>query len=82
MIDNPFGKTSQWIIPTQKKEEPKKPIIVPIDTKVPESLVPIPEEPIKEEIKKEPSYSEKVLAEHNGLESNIPINHEYWKKRP
>jgi hypothetical protein len=27
-------------------------------------------------------FAAKTLAEHNGLESNIPINHPYWKLRP
>lgn len=88
MIDNPFGKSpspanfkiTMGHMPSEPpnlelkhKKEPKEPIIVPLDTPVPESLVPI---------EREMSYSEKILAEHNGLESNIPINHDYWKLRP
>ncbi len=30
---------------------------------------------------KEPEYI-KALREYGGLESNIPINHPYWKMRP
>lgn len=38
----------------------------------------------KEEIKtpkREPSPREKILREHGMLESNIPVNHPYWKMK-
>ena len=37
-------------------------------------------EPI--EVKKEESEHAKILREHGGQESNIPINHHYWRIRP
>lgn len=55
--------------------EPKEPIVVPLDDpNVPESLVPIP---VIEELE-----YQKILREHGGLESNIPIKHRYWQIRP
>ena len=27
-------------------------------------------------------YADRILKEHGGLESHIPINHPYWKIRP
>ena len=68
MIDNPFGTKKLF----GKTTEVKEPVVVPLDTKVPESLVPIPEE----------SEHAKILREHGYLESNIPIRHHYWKIRP
>lgn len=35
-----------------------------------------------EDIKDKFDYANKVLEEHGGLESHIPINHPYWKLRP
>lgn len=34
-----------------------------------------------DEIKKNFDHK-RVLTEHGGLESNIPINHPYWRYRP
>lgn len=59
--------------PIKKSIEPKEPIVVPLDDpNVPVSLVPIPEEP----------PHSKILREYDGLESNIPIHHYYWRIRP
>ena len=35
-----------------------------------------------EDMKERFDYSNKILKEHGGLESHIPLNHPYWKIRP
>lgn len=35
-----------------------------------------------EDMKDRFEFAAKVLKDHNGLESSIPINHPYWKLRP
>ena len=35
-----------------------------------------------EDTKEKFDYAAKTLADYNGLESNIPINHPYWRIRP
>lgn len=88
MIDNPFGGKPSF--PSiQKKEELKEVKALnesvqhpkTVDEQIQPVVAAFPAHDVKI-VDKEPSYSEKILAEHNGLESNIPINHEYWKKRP
>lgn len=44
-----------------------------------------PKEEIKVEVKakeaREPLYAT-ILKDYGGLESNIPVNHQYWQIRP
>lgn len=35
-----------------------------------------------EDMKERFDYAAKILKEHDGLESNISVNHPYWKIRP
>jgi len=84
MVDNPFESRtgSGWVTSPNPPETLEK-----VDTKseTPAEL-PEPEEPVvvekvltKEEIK-QAAYEKAVLIlkENGGLESNVPINSEYW----
>lgn len=57
--------------PEKKEESVVAPVTVPV----------LEPEPNVEEMKEELEYA-KILRAHGGLESNIPINHKYWKIRP
>jgi hypothetical protein len=91
MIENPFGKTSN-LEELFKKESPKEeskvetPILAPVLVKIelpvvaPVSVsIPVKTEPV---VFKNESEHAKILREHGGLESNIPVNHLYWQTRP
>lgn len=72
MVNNPFGKSLGLKDITARGIVPIKPSVI-TETK---------SEPIVEKEQKEESEHAKILREHGGLESNIPVGHYYWTIRP
>jgi len=68
-------------------EEVKTPVVFPtlvfpIKSEVEEPLIPQVLTVLPTTLEIEESEHAKILKEHGGLESNIPINHRYWRIRP
>jgi len=79
-VKTPFAEKSKLEGPVEppKVEEPK---IEPV--KVEPVVESAKEETEKvEETKVEEEEYQKILREHGGMESNIPMNSPYWKLRP
>jgi hypothetical protein len=72
-MDNPFNL----------RQEQRNKILAKKDEEVKEKEMNALEKMFElEDIKDKFEYAAKVLKEFNGLESNIPIYHPYWKVRP
>lgn len=92
-MDNPFGKAGEIVKPSINpfeeakvtlNEDGKVSDVASVEVKEPE----FKQDVIKEEVKVATpvvpppmSNRAKVLAEFGGLESNVPINHGYWKMK-
>ncbi len=79
MEENPFEKSdsSPEVLPSDKEEPLVETTFTPAEPKVEVISV---EEP-KVVFHPEPEHS-KILREHGGMESNIPVGHLYWRIRP
>jgi len=75
---NPFEKSDSSPEALSPKEEP---LVETTFTSVEPKVEVAPAEETKVAFHSEPEHS-KILREHGGMESNIPIGHLYWRIRP